>query len=55
MSKKYLIKLTFQSGYVSDEIISGNHMKFPLCIWQTGSGTQANMNLKRSNFLMSSC
>lgn len=30
----------------SDEIISGKHEgEFPLAIWQTGSGTQTNMNL----------
>ena len=30
---------------VCDEIISGNHNdEFPLVIWQTGSGTQSNMN-----------
>ena len=31
---------------VCDEIISGEHdHQFPLVIWQTGSGTQTNMNL----------
>ncbi len=31
---------------VSDEIHSGNHDgQFPLSIWQTGSGTQTNMNV----------
>ena len=31
---------------VCDEIINGNHDdQFPLVIWQTGSGTQTNMNL----------
>lgn len=31
---------------VCDEIISGDHdLQFPLVIWQTGSGTQTNMNL----------
>lgn len=31
---------------VADEIISGKHDKeFPLRVWQTGSGTQTNMNL----------
>lgn len=31
---------------VCDEIISGKHMaEFPLSVWQTGSGTQTNMNL----------
>jgi fumarate hydratase class II len=31
---------------VCDEIISGDHdHQFPLVIWQTGSGTQTNMNL----------
>ena len=31
---------------VCDEILSGNHDdQFPLVIWQTGSGTQSNMNL----------
>lgn len=30
----------------SDEILSGNHMhEFPLSVWQTGSGTQSNMNI----------
>lgn len=29
-----------------DEIIAGNHDKhFPLVVWQTGSGTQSNMNV----------
>jgi fumarate hydratase class II len=31
---------------VCDEIISGNHdQEFPLVVWQTGSGTQTNMNV----------
>ncbi|NLC73203.1 MAG: class II fumarate hydratase [Ruminococcaceae bacterium] len=31
---------------VCDEIISGKHdLEFPLPVWQTGSGTQTNMNL----------
>ena len=31
---------------VCDEILSGNHDdQFPLVIWQTGSGTQSNMNI----------
>ncbi|KAF1005392.1 MAG: class II fumarate hydratase [Burkholderia sp.] len=31
---------------VADEIIAGCHPKeFPLAVWQTGSGTQTNMNL----------
>jgi fumarase (EC 4.2.1.2) len=31
---------------VCDEIIAGKHDKeFPLVVWQTGSGTQSNMNL----------
>ena len=31
---------------VCDEIINGNHDdQFPLVIWQTGSGTQTNMNI----------
>src|SRR5690606_15261467 len=31
---------------VADEIIEGKHSgEFPLKIWQTGSGTQSNMNL----------
>ncbi|PID89912.1 MAG: fumarate hydratase, class II [Bacteroidetes bacterium] len=31
---------------VCDEIIAGGHMEeFPLVIWQTGSGTQSNMNM----------
>jgi fumarate hydratase class II len=30
----------------ADEVIAGNHdQEFPLVIWQTGSGTQTNMNL----------
>lgn len=30
----------------SDEILSGIHMnEFPLSVWQTGSGTQSNMNI----------
>ena len=33
-------------GKVCDEIINGDHDdQFPLVIWQTGSGTQTNMNL----------
>lgn len=33
-------------GAVCDEIIEGKHMdEFPLVIWQTGSGTQSNMNV----------
>ena len=31
---------------VCDEILSGQHAdQFPLCVWQTGSGTQTNMNV----------
>lgn len=31
---------------VCDEILAGEHAdQFPLCVWQTGSGTQTNMNL----------
>ncbi len=31
---------------VADEILSGQlDCEFPLCVWQTGSGTQTNMNL----------
>tara|TARA_S200000501_G_scaffold319745_1_gene314194 strand:+ start:6443 stop:7840 length:1398 start_codon:yes stop_codon:yes gene_type:complete len=31
---------------VCDEILEGNHdSQFPLVIWQTGSGTQSNMNI----------
>jgi len=31
---------------VSDEILSGMHdAQFPLSVWQTGSGTQSNMNM----------
>ena len=31
---------------VCDEILAGDlHDQFPLVIWQTGSGTQSNMNL----------
>src|SRR4051812_13514704 len=30
----------------TDEIIAGRHdAEFPLVVWQTGSGTQTNMNL----------
>ncbi|MFC7358445.1 class II fumarate hydratase [Jejudonia soesokkakensis] len=33
-------------GKVCDEIIAGKHdTEFPLVIWQTGSGTQSNMNV----------
>ena len=33
-------------GKVCDEIISGTlNSEFPLVIWQTGSGTQSNMNV----------
>lgn len=32
--------------YVCDQILAGNYMdQFPLSVWQTGSGTQTNMNL----------
>ncbi len=32
-----------------DEILQGHHYEqFPLVIWQTGSGTQSNMNAKKS-------
>ncbi|AKC59939.1 class II fumarate hydratase [Blochmannia endosymbiont of Polyrhachis (Hedomyrma) turneri] len=32
--------------YAADEIISGNHFsEFPVSLWQTGSGTQSNMNM----------
>ncbi len=32
-------------GRVCDEIIAGDHnTQFPLVVWQTGSGTQSNMN-----------
>ena len=31
---------------VCDELIQGQHYEnFPLSVWQTGSGTQTNMNL----------
>ena len=30
----------------ADEVIAGNHdAEFPLVVWQTGSGTQTNMNM----------
>ena len=33
-------------GNVCDEILTGQHdAEFPLVIWQTGSGTQSNMNI----------
>ena len=33
-------------GKVCDEILEGKHDdQFPLVIWQTGSGTQSNMNV----------
>ena len=33
-------------GQVCDEILAGHlHEEFPLVIWQTGSGTQSNMNV----------
>lgn len=33
-------------GQVCDEIIAGKlDDQFPLVVWQTGSGTQSNMNL----------
>ncbi len=33
-------------GTVCDEILRGNHAEhFPLVVWQTGSGTQSNMNV----------
>lgn len=28
----------------SEEVIDGNDEHFPLVAWQTGSGTQSNMN-----------
>ena len=35
---KYIIK-------ASDEVIRENDKHFPLKVWQTGSGTQTNMNV----------
>jgi fumarate hydratase, class II len=33
-------------GRVCDEVIAGKlDEHFPLCVWQTGSGTQSNMNV----------
>ena len=33
-------------GKVCDEILEGKHDdQFPLLVWQTGSGTQSNMNV----------
>ena len=33
-------------GQVCDEILAGTHNdQFPLVVWQTGSGTQSNMNV----------
>ena len=33
-----------------DEIVQGKHdNQFPLVVWQTGSGTQTNMNIKWNN------
>jgi len=33
-------------GAAADEVITGQHSaEFPLVVWQTGSGTQSNMNL----------
>ncbi|GAB7265490.1 hypothetical protein DZJ_20400 [Dickeya ananatis] len=30
----------------ADEVLNGQHVgEFPLAIWQTGSGTQTNMNM----------
>ncbi len=30
----------------ADEVLAGKHaQEFPLAIWQTGSGTQSNMNM----------
>src|SRR4051812_32761925 len=30
----------------ADEVLAGKHWKeFPLSVWQTGSGTQSNMNM----------
>ncbi|HAT29441.1 MAG TPA: class II fumarate hydratase, partial [Janthinobacterium sp.] len=30
----------------ADEVLAGNHAEeFPLAVWQTGSGTQSNMNM----------
>ena len=39
-------KIKAQIVKVCDEIISGKlYDQFPLSVWQTGSGTQTNMNL----------
>ena len=33
-------------GLVCDEVLEGKHNdQFPLVVWQTGSGTQSNMNM----------
>lgn len=45
----------------ADEIIAGRHPdEFPLAVWQTGSGTQTNMNLNevianRASELLGAC
>ena len=39
-------KIGVEMMKVCDEIINGNlNDHFPLSVWQTGSGTQTNMNL----------
>ena len=44
--RKFKCKIGKQIVKVCDEIISGKlYDQFPLSVWQTGSGTQTNMNL----------
>lgn len=40
------IEKTLAIKSAADEILQGDHLKeFPLSVWQTGSGTQTNMNM----------
>lgn len=41
----------------ADDVISGKlyHDHFPLVIWQTGSGTQTNMNTNEVRLLCDKC
>jgi fumarate hydratase, class II len=39
-------KAAFALIWAADEAVSGKHiLEFPLSVWQTGSGTQTNMNM----------
>ena len=46
MNLEYWTKEKNLISAVCDEILEGKHdLQFPLVIWQTGSGTQTNMNI----------